>query len=315
LKARKKSPARIAALVLLTTVLAACGSVPVTSKPVPGADTRQIELSHVPFYPQVRYQCGPAALAMALDAAGLRVTPEDLVPEVYLPAREGSLQVEMLATARRHGTVAYRLDGGFDALYAEIDAGNPVIVLQNMALSWFPAWHYAVVIGYDGRAGAVILHSGTEARGLLPLSQFERTWKRSDEWAMLVLSPGRIPATATSDRYVQAVIALEKAGQLEPARVAYEAATRRWPDSLLAWMGLGNTSYALHDLGGAESAYREAAIRHPESAAAYNNLAQVLADRKRYPEAIAAARTAVSLGGPESDTARHTLETILAKTR
>jgi tetratricopeptide (TPR) repeat protein len=302
-------------MALLMTVLAGCGLLPSQTPPTLASDTGRVELAEVPFYPQEQYQCGPAALAMALDAAGRQVTPEQLVPEVYLPGREGSLQVEMLATARRHGMVAYPLEGGLQAAYAELRAGTPVIVLQNLALTWFPMWHYAVVIGYDGQPGDVILHSGTQARATLSASVFERTWKRAGEWAMLVLPPDRIPVTAGPESYLRAVIALEKTGQAQAARTAYQTAARRWPDSLVAWMGVGNTNYALHELAEAELAYREAAARHPNSAAAYNNLAQVLAERQRYPEAIAAARAAVELGGPESVTAKRTLEKILVESR
>src|SRR5262249_47579541 len=60
------------------------------------------ELVAVPFFPQSDYECGPAALATVMVAAGVKVTPEELVPEVYLPERKGSLQVEMLAAPRRH---------------------------------------------------------------------------------------------------------------------------------------------------------------------------------------------------------------------
>ena len=63
----------------------------------------RVELTGVPFHPQEEYQCGPAALATVLVHAGVATTPDALVPEVYLPARGGSLQAEMLAAARRHG--------------------------------------------------------------------------------------------------------------------------------------------------------------------------------------------------------------------
>src|SRR5262249_33165121 len=46
---------------------------------------RAHELTEVPFFPQSDYQCGPAALATVMVAAGVKVTPEELVPEVYLP--------------------------------------------------------------------------------------------------------------------------------------------------------------------------------------------------------------------------------------
>src|SRR5471032_2879219 len=102
------------------------------------------ELTQVPFFPQEDYYCGPAALAMVLNAAGVKVTPEDLVDQVYLPGRKGSLQVEMLAATRRHGLVAYELAPKVEDMLREIAAGSPAIVLENYGpFKWFPLWHYS----------------------------------------------------------------------------------------------------------------------------------------------------------------------------
>ena len=51
----------------------------------------------------------------------------------------------------------------------------------------------------------------------------------------------------------------------------------RWPESLLALSGLGNTSYALRDYADAESAYRAALVIEPGKAELWNNLAYALA--------------------------------------
>jgi len=67
------------------------------------------ELKEVPFFAQEEYQCGPAAIAMAMNAAGASVTPEQMVEQVYLPARKGSLQIEMLVAPRQHGFITYEL--------------------------------------------------------------------------------------------------------------------------------------------------------------------------------------------------------------
>jgi len=115
------------------------------------------ELREVPFFPQEAYQCGPASLATVLAASGVKVTPEDLLPQVYLPERKGSLQVEMLAAARRHGVVSYQLAPRFEDLLRELAAGNPVIVLQNLSVG--DGWHYAVAVGYDYDGGRLVLRS------------------------------------------------------------------------------------------------------------------------------------------------------------
>jgi tetratricopeptide (TPR) repeat protein len=270
----------------------------------------QAELSEVPFYPQETHQCGPASLAMALNSAGDHVTPQELTSEVYLPGREGSLQVEMLAATRRNGMLAYELAPKLDDVLAEVASGTPVLVLQNLSLSWYPTWHYAVVVGYDLPRGEIFLRSGLERRQVLPLATFEHTWERAGYWAMLALPPGTVPHTATEAGYMSAAVALEMTGRPKDAQAAYESALRRWPDNLTARIGMGNTAYALGDITRAEYAYRQATLDHPDSQAAFNNLAQILADQKRYPEALAAANRAVSLGGPEQAVALDTLEQI-----
>ena len=275
---------------------------------------QKAELSAVPFYPQEEYQCGPAALAMVLEAAGKPVTPEDLRAQVYIPDRQGSLQIEMLAAARRNGYVAVELNPKLSDLLAEIAAGNPAVVLQNLALDWVPAWHYAVAVGYDLKEQRVVLRSGTEMRLEMPLSTFERTWQRAGYWAMLALPPGRFPATTTPAEYLSAVTRLEKAGPPEAARSAYQRALERWPDQFTALMGAGNTAYRAGDFEGAERAFRRATVMYPRSAAAHNNLAQTLADLDRYDEAISEARLAVGLGGPLENTSIRTLDTIVKRT-
>lgn len=275
----------------------------------PATLPERVELTGVPFYPQEDYQCGPAALAMILTHAGSATAPEALVPQVYLPGREGSLQTEMLAAARRHGLVAYRLAPRLEDVLREASDGTPVIVLQNLALGFAPLWHYAVVVGYDLPREEIILRSGTDSRAVMELSAFERTWARGDHWAMLALAPQRLPATANEDHYVVSVAALERVAPAA-ARRAYTTAIERWPGNLAARIGQGNAAYAMRDLLGAEAAYREATRRHPQAADAWNNLAQALLELQQRHEALAAAQRAVDIGGPRLAQYQATLRAI-----
>jgi len=275
---------------------------------------QRAELDAVPFFSQEDYQCGPAALAMVLSAGGKVIEPETLRPQVYLPDRHGSLQIEMLAAVRRNGFVAIELAPSLSDLLAEIAAGNPVVVLQNLALDWYPAWHYAVAIGYDLKAQRITLRSGTERRLQIPLDTFEHTWRRSGYWAMLALPPRRLPVSVAVGDYLSAVARLEKTGPPAAARAAYERALERWSDDLTALIGLGNAAHRDGDFEGAEQAFRRATLVHPRSAAAHNNLAQTLADLDRHDEALAEAREAVGLGGPLEDTSIRTLDAIVSRT-
>ena len=269
----------------------------------------RVELTTTPFFPQEEYQCGPAALATTLSAIGFPTRPEALVDRVFLPGRQGSLQIEMLAGARGRGAVATRIPGTLDALMRETHHGNPVVVLQNLGLSWAPSWHYAVVIGYNLDAAHFVLRSGPMKRQELAFSTFEHTWDRGGRWAFVVTPPGMLPATATEAEATRALVAFEHNAPPDVATRAYRAALARWPGNLTLAMGLGNTLYAQGDKPGAAAAFRNAAQRH-DDAAAYNNLAMVLLELGHRDEARSAAKTAVSLGGPFQAQAADTLRRV-----
>lgn len=309
----------IAGFVFLPLALAGCVSLPQTAAlrtEGGGGLPPRMELDSVPFFAQEQYQCGPAALAMALNAAGVAVTPDALTDEVYLPARKGSLQVEMLASARRHGLLAYELAPELKDVLAEVAAGNTVIVLQNQGLwSFYPYWHYAVVIGYDLEQKQVLLHSGTRARRAMALGLFEFLWIDGQRWSMVALPPGRLPATAREASFAPAAAALEKTGRIAEANRSYAAMLERWPDNLIGLMGLGNTAHALGRLAEAETAFRKATAAHPLAAPAFNNLAQTLADEGKLDAALDAAREAVRLGGASLPAAQATLQEILRQRR
>lgn len=256
------------------------------------------------------HQCGPAALASLLHWSGSAITPESLAAQVYLPAREGSLQAELLAAARRAGRIPYVLAPAPADLLAEVAAGHPVLVLQNLGLAWLPRWHYAVVIGYDLEADSVTLHSGRARAHVTALDTFLRTWQRGGRWALVVLPPERLPATARALPYVAAVSGLEGLGQWAAAATAYHTALGRWPDSLGAWLGLANARHGAGDTAGAVAALREALRHHPDAALVHNNLAHLLLEQGDLTAALYHARRAVALAGDRLPAAQQTLEAI-----
>lgn len=252
------------------------------------------ELEHVPFFPQEAYQCGPAALATVLVHAGVETEPSALAPQVFIPARKGSLQQELIAAARRHGRVPYVLAPRLEDVLTEIHAGHPVVVLQNLALRWYPRWHYAVVVGFDLEAQVLVLRSGTWRRHIVPLSLFEHTWARGERWAMVVLAPEDLPRSAEELPFLRSVAAFETLGDVATARRGYAAAVQRWPDSLAGWTAFGNAAYAQGDRDQAELAWRRALAISSDYAPALNNLAQLLAETGRRGEALSLARRAVT---------------------
>jgi tetratricopeptide (TPR) repeat protein len=269
-------------------------------------------LISVPFFAQREHECGPAALAMALAWSGTPAEPDALTGELLTPERKGTLQPDLIAAARRHDRVAYVIAGRAE-LDAELRAGNPVIVLQNLGLGWVPRWHYAVVIGYEDAAGDFVLHSGTHEARRVGERTFDNTWERAARWGLLVLPPDRLPATAAEQRWLQAAAGLEAAGRFLAAASAYRTALARWPQSLAAGIGLANAQYASADLTGAAETLRATVRLHPESADAWNNLAQVLADQGWSAQAKGAARRAIALGGANAAVYEQTLSELEAR--
>ena len=238
-----------------------------------------VEIGSTPFFPQSDHQCGPAALATILTAAGVDITADALTDEVYLPGRKGSLQMELLASARRHVRVAYVVTPSLQGLLAELEQGQPILVLQNFGLSSWPLWHYAVLIGYDRERDAVLLRSGRHARQRVAAARFLGTWQRAGNWGFIALRPGELPADGAALPFLEAIDALDAQGDHHAATLSYAAAVQRWPAEPLAWFALGNNRAALGQGEAAESAYREVLRLAPGHLPARNNLALLLARR------------------------------------
>jgi tetratricopeptide (TPR) repeat protein len=297
------------ALAALALALTGCAASPPLAAGLPGAAPRAIELARTPFFPQEEFQCGPAALATLLVASGVPVEPADLVPEVYLPGRRGSLALELVAAARRHGRMPWVLATTAGEMIAELEAGRPVLVLQNLGLPQLPRWHYAVFIGYDAARNVAILRSGDRERLEMKWQRFAGSWHRGGRFAMTVLPPGTVPAGAEPARFIEAAAGLEAAGQGSAAAAAYDAAIARWPGEPLAWLGRGNAAFADGDRAAAADAWSRAILLDPGNAAARNNLAELLLEAGCLEEARRQAeRAAASASG-------RALEAAVADTR
>lgn len=302
----------LAGVVLCASVLTGCATPPQSAalqRTWPAQLPQQVLLDRVPFHPQEDLLCGPATLAMVAQSAGSGVTPAQLTPQVYLPGREGALQTEMLAATRRQGLVAYPLAPDLQTVLTEVASGHPVLVLQNLALPFKPMWHYAVVVGYDRMKQQVLLHSGTTARLVMPMSTFENTWARSDHWAMRASRPDQLPVTARPDDWVVAVASLERSSP-HAARTAYATGLQKWPQHRISLLGLGNTAYALGQRTEAAQAFEATTRAHPDFADAWNNLAQVRLELNQLSAARQAAQQAVALGGVRQSDYQRLLQSI-----
>lgn len=295
--------ARLVPGVFLVVLLTGCGSLQKSNEWHLAQSS--VELTQVPFFPQVEYQCGPAALATVFQYRGQVVQPEDLIQRVYTPKKQGSLQVDMVSAVRQQGLVPYPIDGSVQALLQEVAAGNPVLVMQNLSFSWSPVWHYAVVIGYDLDRDEVILRSGETKRWLTSLSAFERTWQRADYWGLVIVEPSRIPQTAHHQAWLKTAFDLEQIGQIDAAKAAYQAGWQKW-QTLELGMALGNLYYQQGTYDLSSQTFEALSRVFPQNEMVWNNWAYALKAQGCALVAKQAAQCAVSLN-PEDKNVQSTL--------
>jgi len=291
----------------LLTLITGCAGPALLQQSWPPGTSDSIELTSTPFYPQQDYECGPAALATVLSAAlqenGTAVVPDALVAEVYVPDRKGSLQPEIVAAARKRGLVVYPVRPALEDLVAQLAAGQPVLVLQNLGLKSLPVWHYAVVIGADETAEDVVLRSGTVRRRVESSGDFMRRWSLAGRWGIVTLQPGVLPANPDWPVYLRAVADLEASGASQGAGRAYEAALASDPGLAAARFGLANVRYAAGQLEQASSLYASLAGDPEFSVAALNNLANIRIDQGCLEHADAALDRAQARAGVASSLA------------
>lgn len=282
---------------LVLSLLTGCASGPRLASPSEMGVPQRVMIEGIPFHAQQEYQCGPASLAMVLNASHVDVDVDTLIPQVFLPGREGSVQPEMQAAVRRYQRISFVLDGTFESLLRELAAGYPVVVMQNLSLPAWPMWHYAVAIGYDLGEEVMTLHSGEQANRLESLRRFDATWARSNRWAMVALPPGELPVSIDEHKAAESIAAFEQVAGISAALPAWQAVVERWPTYAMGWFALGNTTHAEGNLSAAASAFKQAVELRPDLAAGWLNLGLTLESLNQRDEAITALRRAIRIEG------------------
>lgn len=262
---------------MAAALLLGCARPDDRTEAVPDDVVRRAAVADVPLVKQQDFYCGPASLAMVLQWSGMAVTQADIAAQSFSPGAKGTYLADMTGAARRRGQLAVGLST-FPDLLREVSAGHPVIVFQNLGLSWAPKWHYAVAVGYDLGSDEIFLHSGELDRMTMPIPLFQRTWRRADRWALVVLPPDQLPASVSQWEVLRAAAALERTGQFGAAEAVYVNGSLRWPRNWVWPFGLGNARYRSGDRKGAMEAFERALAIDPSIPEIRHNMEEIKAE-------------------------------------
>ena len=285
------SRAFLVLLSLLTTV--GCATRPPRSR-VPSPDAQVV--AHVPVREFEDDNCGPGSLAVVLNALGDPVTDEELLAQLPPAPGGGVLSVDLLLAARQRGFSASLVSASEETLRDEILDGRPVILmlrLLNAPGRGKDIYHYVVADGVDPRRGLFRFQFGDGEVRWTTLERLEGAWKGAGH-ALLTVRPRE------STSALRTAVELENAGQLDAAAEEYRSIIEKHPDSVRAWVNLGNVRSRLGLANEAERAYRRALDLAPEDPDALNNLAWLLLEGgTALGEAESLARAAARFAGPD----------------
>jgi ABC-type bacteriocin/lantibiotic exporter with double-glycine peptidase domain len=137
----------------------------------------------VPFVPQERDTCGPAALAMVLRFWGRSVSHDDLAAELDARELRGVAGSRLAEAARSRGLTAIAYRGDAEQLRDYVGKGRPLVVAWDMGRGRF---HNVVVVGFDGED--VVVHDPAKgASRTVKRSTFEERWSGAGYWTLLVM--------------------------------------------------------------------------------------------------------------------------------
>lgn len=228
-------------------------------------------LADFPFVLQEENYCGPATLSMAFKYYDHDIDQEEISKSVFLKEGEGTYQTLMLREIRKNGFYAININH-YEDMIKEINNDSPVIVFHNLGFDWYPLWHYAIVYGYDLDKEIFYVHSAAEKAKEWEMDKFERSWRRGDNWAVVVNPVDKLSLTGSELEHMRSAAFIESFHGAEKAKIAYQKILEKWPNSLMANMGLGNVYLKENNKELALKFYLKAQKIDPENKVVKNNI-------------------------------------------
>jgi tetratricopeptide (TPR) repeat protein len=294
---------RIAALAPL--LLAAC-----TTLFTPRSQHAGSDATTIPNMPMLKWgieSCGAGSLSTVLQHYGDPTTMQQW--DASLPkTRGGVMTIDMLLAARQKGYEAKLVTGDRASIESELKAGRPVILMLKVIDSLghhYDFFHYVVADGIDPEHALIRTQFGDGKARWVSFEKLDKAWSGGGHAAILI-------HPRTQDESLRAAVSAESEGKYSEAAAQYREMLEHSKGTPLVWTNLGNAQMQLGQKDDAESSFRKALELEPGFRDALNNLAWLLYQEKRFPEAESLARKAVAENGPDSYLVLDTLARILA---
>ncbi len=153
--------------------------------PVPPVVPSRHLIQDVPYVRQKREHCGPATLAMVFGYYNVILTQDELAEEFYRKKISGSLNLDMLISARKHGFDAQTPEGSQELLKRSISSDIPIIVMVRSSPG-SEKYHFMVIYGYDDTKELFRIHSGKTRDGTIGYQELDRIWTPTGKWMLVV---------------------------------------------------------------------------------------------------------------------------------
>ena len=122
---------------------------------------------------------------MVLGYYRVRIGQDELAAEIRPEGSRGTLNLDLLISARKHGFAAEMTAGEIAAVKEYLRRNIPVIAMVESSPK-SDLYHYLVIHGYDDEDRRLIVHSGNNRDLSLPYRRFLAAWEAAGNWMLVV---------------------------------------------------------------------------------------------------------------------------------
>lgn len=247
-----------------------------TLQSVHGSTPNHILLKPFKYYPADDYWCGPSVLASLLDYHQVTFDYQNLVNQLYTPGKKGTYLHDLKAAARSYKLLPFKGPTDLNTLLQMLAEGYPVIVLENSAFSWWPRWHYRLLIGYDSTRKRLFSLEDNGSMASIKMVNFLNAWEKAHNESLLIVPAYQIPTLIEPMEIISEYLAQKELNHLNNADQILQHGMRQHPSHAIIQFTAANNAYDKGHHKQASDLYQIAINSNPDFPEAYINWAYTL---------------------------------------